>query len=423
VEWRGVPGYRTSGYVENFFSPLPRHAWGNILSKDLLTSEISNRMPIGWGPYVIEEWTNGDHITLNRNPNYFRNQEGLPSFDKLVFRFMPDGEEAITALLAGECDYLDETTRIDDQITQLLELQDKNKLKVIINIGTAWEQIVFGIESLHPGLPAFLQTKEMRQAIALCLDRERIVEELFGGKSKVAESYVSADNPLFNKDAKRYNFDPQGGIKLLEAMGWLDGDNDPETPRLSQGVTNIPDNTPLEINFLTTDEEEKQFTAEIIQESLNQCGFEVNVMSIPPSDLLAPGPEGLIFGRNFSMAQFGWVSANEPPCFLYTTQQIPGPYPDYPLGWGGANAGGYSNPEFDFACQKALSTLPGDLEHQTAHFQAQMIFSEELPAIPLYWHPKVVATRPDLCSDISDSPEAIGLWNLETFYFGEGCNK
>ena len=48
----------------------------------------------------------------------------------------------------------------------------------------------------------------------------------------------------------------------------------------------------------------------------------------------------------------------EPACFLYTSEEIPGPYPQYPKGWGGANASGYSNLQFDLACRQALNSLP-----------------------------------------------------------------
>ena len=61
---------------------------------------------------MIDEWTGEDHISLSRNSNYFRSSEGLPYFDRLVFRFVGGAEQALAALLAGECDYLDETTQI-----------------------------------------------------------------------------------------------------------------------------------------------------------------------------------------------------------------------------------------------------------------------------------------------------------------------
>jgi len=78
VVWTGVPGYRDTLYVTNFYHPLPRHAWGQVTGGFLLSAEIAQRKPLGWGPFSVEEWVAGDHITLVRNPNYFRAAEGLP---------------------------------------------------------------------------------------------------------------------------------------------------------------------------------------------------------------------------------------------------------------------------------------------------------------------------------------------------------
>ncbi|MFN2236580.1 MAG: ABC transporter substrate-binding protein, partial [Anaerolineales bacterium] len=60
IEWVGIPGYQ-SAYQMHFFSPFPQHLWGSLAPTDLLTSEISTRTPLGWGPYVIDEWVSGDH--------------------------------------------------------------------------------------------------------------------------------------------------------------------------------------------------------------------------------------------------------------------------------------------------------------------------------------------------------------------------
>ena len=94
VEWRGLPGYRDANSASFFFTPLPRHAWGEIAPAELLTAEISSRAPLGWGPYVIEAWTPGDHISLVRNANYAGMADGLPGFEQLVFRFIPDAQQA-----------------------------------------------------------------------------------------------------------------------------------------------------------------------------------------------------------------------------------------------------------------------------------------------------------------------------------------
>jgi ABC-type transport system substrate-binding protein len=123
------------------------------------------------------------------------------------------------------------------------------------------------------------------------------------------------------------------------------------------------------------------------------------------------------------MAQFAWSSSLEPPCFLYVSDEVPGPYPEHPKGWGGANASGYSNPEFDLACQTARFSLPDMPEHAAAHQQAQAIFAEDLPVIPLYLHVDHLATRPDMCGVIMDPSAGSSLWNLEAFDYGPNCEQ
>jgi len=188
-------------------------------------------------------------------------------------------------------------------------------------------------------------------------------------------------------------------------------------------VAGVPEGTSLEIAFLTTDEEEKQRAAAILQGSLAACGVKLNISAQPVETLFAPGPEGALFGRNFSLAQFGWDSSLEPPCFLYTSQEIPGPYPEFPKGWGGANVSGYNSPDFDRACQQVLFTLPEMPEHRLAHSLAQSIFAEDLPVLPIYQRLKLAAARPDFCGVLIDSSTDSALWNLEALDYGDGCGQ
>jgi peptide/nickel transport system substrate-binding protein len=421
VEWRGIPGDRDPLYATNFFTPLPRHAWGGIQPQDLSTTEISSRAPIGWGPYRIDEWTSGDHITLSKNPTYFRAAEGLPHFDRLVYRFMQNGAEALSALLAGECDFIDESAGLETQGDQLLQLQQEGKIAVQFETGTAWEHADFGIQSLNAQAQPFFQNKETRQAIATCIDRQKMASELFPGKSQVPDSFVPADHPLYNPDVKKYSFDPQAAAQMLQDAGWVDSDNNPSTPRVASGVAGVADGTPFEFDYLVPADGEKPQAAQILKDSLAQCGIRVNVRTQSTDQLFAPGPDGPIFGRKFAMAQFAWVTSLQPPCDLYTSGQIPGPYPDYPQGWGGANVSGYSNPEYDRVCQAALSTLPDSADYQNLYHQAQAIFAEDLPSIPLYLHLKVVAMRPDMCGVKVDPSADSALWNLESMDYGKNC--
>jgi len=255
----------------------------------------------------------------------------------------------------------------------------------------------------------------------MCINRGQMVEELFLGHSEVADSYVHPSHPLYNPAVRHYDFDPAAASALLDSLGWLDSDGDPNTPRLSLGVPEVLDGTPLTFTFLTTDEDEKVRAAEILKVSLSECGVQVEMSPIPSETLFAPGPDGPVFGRKFSLAQFNWETALQPPCYLYLTSEIPGSYPGHPKGWGGANASGYISPEFDAACNLALTSLVDSPEHRDAHYLAQAIFSEELPVIPLYLRPSWVVTRSDLCGVQVDASMRSSFWNIEEFDFGEGC--
>ena len=74
--WTGIPGFRDASYGINFFTPAPEHVWGQFTAADLREAEESSRRPIGWGPYIIDEWVQGDLISMHKNPNYFRAVRG-----------------------------------------------------------------------------------------------------------------------------------------------------------------------------------------------------------------------------------------------------------------------------------------------------------------------------------------------------------
>ncbi len=420
IEWVSIPGYQGE-YADHFFSPLPHHQLGLLPIEQLLTTEASSRMPLGWGPYIIDEWTLGDHITLSRNPNYFRSAEGLPAFDYLVFRFVPDAETAVDALLVGECDYLDQTSLDLTQVLRMLDAQENGSIALEFQQTASWEQLVFGIDSLDDEKLDLLGTKEIRQALAMCIDRQRLVDELLFGRSAIPDGYLFPAHILHNPDLPHYEFDPQKALELFAVQGWVDYDQDPSTPLAAVGIAGIPDFTPFEFSYLIPDDSERIAAAQIVTESLAQCGIQVDVQALTWTKFLAPGPEGPVFGRNFELAQFAWAESPIPACYLYLSEEIPGPYPDFPKGWGGGNLSGYQNPEFDQVCQSALTSLPDTDEYVTAHQRAQEIFAEELPVIPLYWRLEFVAMRPDMCNSISNDRPFFELSNIEDYNYGESC--
>ncbi|MEP6894286.1 MAG: hypothetical protein ABI986_01635, partial [Chloroflexota bacterium] len=235
--------------------------------------------------------------------------------------------------------------------------------------------------------------------------------------SQVPDDYLPPDHPLHNGNLETYTFNPASGNKILEQIGWLDLDNNPSTPRLSQAVTNVPNGTPLVLNYVTSSATQRRQVVEILTQSLAGCGIGLDVHYVNASDLYLPGPEGPLFGRQFDLAEYAiGVNSLEPQCGWFTTAQIP----TEKNSWVGTNISGYKNPAFDAACEQALQSLPDDPGY-ASHQQAQSIFASELPSIPLYLRLRVAATRPDFCGFKLDPSSTYALADLESFDYGTGC--
>jgi len=421
TEWVGVPGFMDGLYQTKFFSPLPQHVWASIPASELSSNDISSRDPLGWGAYVIDDWVTGDHISLHANPLYFRASEGLPFFNNLVFRFVSDDSEALSAVLAGECDLVDQSAGLEAQTESLLQLHDEGSISLVFQTASAWDLLEFDITPLSAEHTPYFSSREVRQAVAMCIDRQALIESLSGGQMQVADLYVPSVHPMFNSAARHYTFDPKAAFDLLTQAGWLDVDNDPSTPRTAQGVEGIVDGTAFRIQYLTSDDAEHLTAAQMIQADLQQCGIQADINPQPVQQYLASGPNGPVFGRQFDLAQFAWMTAMEPPCSLYLTNEIPGPYPEYAIGWGGVNASGYSNSQYDQACLDALFSLPDMPQHLAKHADAQALYAEDLPSLPLYWHYRVVVGRPDLCGIPQHAVTESIFSELELFNYGKGC--
>ena len=434
--WTGIPGFRDASYAINFFAPAPEHVWGQYTASELLEAEASSRMPIGWGPYIIDEWVQGDLISMHKNPNYFRAAEGLPNFEKVIFRFVgSNGNSNIASLLAGECDIIDQTSGLGDQSELLLELNKNAELSATFVPGTIWEHLDFGIQppeyddgyQIGVDRPDFFSDVRMRQAFLMCMDRQSLVDTIYFGQSIVIDSYIPPNHPLYNPAVAHYDFDPVAGSALLEDVGWVDDDNDPFTPRIAQGVNNVIDGTKLEITYETTGGSLREQVSAILQQSMAECGIQTNVEFDPSS-----GFWDRVFTRDFTMAEFAWVASVEPPCFAYISSQVGGPEggtwisiqdgkeriitaPD------GQNTVGFSNEEYDLACNQALNSLPGQPEYEQGHLEAQLIFSEQLPVAPLFLRTQLAATRADMCNLIIDPTANSEFWNIEEFNYGQAC--
>lgn len=441
VRWVGVPGFLDPAYQTNFFIPLPEHQLSKYEIEDLFTAQEAAQRPLGWGPYVINDWVPGGHISLHKNPLYFRMGEVEPQFDQLIFHFVGvDGEVNLAALADGTCDVLDQEASLsflEAGLESLKQLDENGELQVHISTSPAWEHADFGIrpvsydDGYQPGedRPDFFADVRTRQAFAMCMDRNKIIQSVLFGESTVQNSYLPVDHPLYNPDLSGYEFDPVAAAQLLDQVGWVDLDGDIVTPRVARGIQGIFDGTPLVLTFTTSNAPQRQRSSQILAESLAQCGIQVELQYGEASEIFAPGPEGTVFGRRFDLTQFAWDSGVHPHCELWTTEQIPGdPILEdengvfrFPYGWGGANQTGFSSLDYDRACRMAEETLPGQPGFLENQHNAQAIFAEQLPVVPLYQRLKLALTRTDMCGFELDPSAFSEMWNIEAFDFGPNC--
>ena len=409
VKWVGLPGFISPTYFLNFFVPLPRHQLEDRSPAELLQADETRRRPLGWGPFVVEEWVAGDHITLSPNPHYFRAAEGLPYLDQVVFKFASGESDMVARILSGECDVSTQDAGFRPFMPLLVQVEQHGLLEVISATSNGWEHIDFGIAPVSDYRQAdFFGDVRVRQAIVQCIDRQAIVDEVTYGHSVVPDSYLPPVHPLYAGDRLvHWDYDPAAGRVLLEEVGWLDESGD--GVREAHSVRSVRAGTPFEITLLIpSDSTVTQQTARIAKANLADCGIRVHVEVLFQWEFFADGPDGPLFGRQFDLAETTWWFDVIPSCGHYMSSEIPDKGR-----WYGDNPAGYSNPDYDAVCQAALQALPGTQQYEEYHKQAQVIFSEELPAIPLFMWLRVALARPGVLNFTLDSTAQSELWNIE----------
>ena len=431
TQWVGLPGFLDQTYMTNFAHPLPRHELQTYTPNKFLDVEAYS--PMGWGPYMIDEWKYGEYIRLSKNPYYFRASEGLPYFDQLIIRFFGMNEAAtLSALENGECDLVDwEQASKNIPLEHLIEYANNGKLLALITTGTTWEHLDFNIQPaasiLNSGAFAGWDLEgdgqgpfgdvRLRQAIAMCLDRQQVVDTLFFGKSPVPDTYLPPNHPLFNAQATHWQYDPAAAAALLDDIGWLDTDHDPATPRLASGVIGVPDGTPLVMSYETTTAETRQQVFQILSQSLAGCGIQVDLHTYSVVDFFNADPTSIVYGRLYDLAEYAWRTGVTPPCDLFLGNQLP----TAENNWTGQNNTGFNDPVYDAACIQQLQSMFGDPGYARSVHDAQRIFADQLPVVPLFLQIKYAAARPDMCGYSLDPTSQSDFWNIEAFDYGPGC--
>ncbi|MBE2202395.1 MAG: peptide ABC transporter substrate-binding protein [Anaerolinea sp.] len=429
VRWTGLPGFMDSTYFANFWVPYPEHLWGGYTAAEMLQAEDVSRMPVGDGAFRVVEWVPGDSIYLEKNEFYYL--EGLPYLDSVTFKFIPDTNQLIAQLLSGQCDIGTQDGMAVDQSPFLIEAEANGLLVPYFQTGTVYEHIDFAVDTYgdyRDTRPDWFEDARVRQAMTLCTNRDSMVDNIMYGRSEVIHTYVPSVHPLYPEGLTEWTFNPEAGIALLEEVGFIDSDGDGIREYYSANVANNDnsdpaswDGTPFKVTLGTTaGNAMRQQLTQIFKENMKECGIEVDLYYVPSSEWFANGPEGVLFGRRYDLGEFAWLTGVEPSCNLYGGWNIPGPPEDvdedgnalYSSAWGGQNQTGWKNAEFDAACQLALGSLPGTEGYETGHKQAQVIFSENVPVIPLFLRLKVAAARPEIVNFGVDPTQNSELYNI-----------
>ena len=425
VQWIGKPGLVTPDLENYFWMPLPQHLWDELSAAELLDSDLAARSPVGWGPYQLDEWTAGDHMRLSKNPYYYRAGEGLPQYDYLYLKFISSGD--FGAASDGTCDIVaGDALSLDQVAANAAGLADSDYQLRQSDSGQI-EFLAFGItpvsydDTYYPygaDRPDFFGDVNVRKAIAMCIDRQGILDELTGGLVGVSDSYLSSDNSLLDGLAlSQYPYDPAQGKALLQEVGWQDYDQNPATPlTMISTTTRVPYGTNFTITLYTSQSPLRAAIAQKIAANLMDCGIQVTVEQQALSDLYKPGPDGPIFGRDFDLALMSMRIGLEPQCQLFTSAEIPNADNNW-IGTktGGSNFLGYESAAYDMACQASRVAGLDQAVYSSETQYTLLGLSNDLPFIPLYHHPEFSLVKKALCLPESlNSLEKI-LSSIDTF--------
>jgi ABC-type transport system substrate-binding protein len=166
-------------------------------------------MPIGTGPYMVSSWNRGEELVFERNPNYWGDAAVA---DTLVFRWQSESAARLLELQAGSVDGIDNPgpddfgVIADDPNLQLLERPALNIFYVGMN------------NTYEP----FTDVR-VRQAIAMSIDRARIVDNFYPPGSNVATHFTPCAIPNGCVGEDWWEFNPEMGRELLAEAGFPDG--------------------------------------------------------------------------------------------------------------------------------------------------------------------------------------------------------
>ena len=319
---------------------------------DHFNNHPANRAPVGTGPYKLEKWDSGREIVLTRNDDYWGNK---PYLDKIVYRIITDATAALTALKAGEIDLQ----------PRLLPIQLKEQTG-----GQAFEEQFSKITYLIPSLyeiywnneRPFFKDKQVRQALTMLVDRQKIIDTIRLGLGQIAASPFAPQAKDFNADIKPLPYDPKRAAELLDEAGWKDHDGD--------GIRD-KDGVKFKFDFLGTSGSTvfKQLSP-VLTEEFRKAGIQMTErvveLAVMTETLKQHRFDAGVLGLTFDLV-------NDPYHVWHSSSAA-----------GGSNFANFKNPESDRMLELARLEFDDDKRRQI-YWHWQELIHDEQPVTFLYY--------------------------------------
>lgn len=292
---------------------------------------------IGTGPYQISEYQKEQKIKLTRNEEYWGEKALIPSVNILI---SPNPETNFLKLLSKEINFL---TEIDSK--RLRELQD-------YKIVSGPRNLVL-ILALNNKVKPF-DDVEVRKAINLGIDKEKIVQVVMDGHGSVLNTNMSPVMKKFLWEGKTEKANPALAKEILEKKGLL-----PLTIDLK-----VPNNSKIYLD-----------TAQSLREQLQEIGINLNLESIEWATWLSD----VYSNRKYQASLAGLSGKMEPDAILrrYTS--------DY-----AKNFTNFHDSKYDALIAEAKLTSNEDKQIQN-YKEAEQILAEKQAAVFLMDPDNIIA--------------------------------
>lgn len=165
---------------------------------------------VGTGPFIFTSWTLNDQIVMTKNDNYWKGATALPG---VVVKIIPDTETQTMMFENGELDIID-LDFVTDAIDRFVATYPDQIIEGN-RVGITYLTMNQNIEPLN--------NVQVRKAVQMAIDKQTILDALYGGRGQVEYGIFPHGLIGFNPDQEVIPYDPETAKALLAEAGYADG--------------------------------------------------------------------------------------------------------------------------------------------------------------------------------------------------------